>query len=59
MLRTYGISGLRTHIENGVRQATQFADLVRADDRFEMVTEPVLGLVVFRVVGDGRARPWR
>ena len=48
MLRTYGVTGLRTHIENGVRQASRFADLVRADDRFEIVTEPVLGLVVFR-----------
>ena len=55
VLRTYGLSGLRTHIENGVRQATQFADRVRADGRFEMVTEPVLGLVVFRVVGDDDA----
>jgi aromatic-L-amino-acid/L-tryptophan decarboxylase len=52
VLRTYGLSGLQAHIRDGVRQATRFAGLVRADDRFEIVTDPVLGLVVFRVVGD-------
>ncbi|WP_228521089.1 pyridoxal phosphate-dependent decarboxylase family protein [Nocardioides islandensis] len=52
VLRSYGLEGLRAHITNGVRQAQHFADLVRADARFEMVTDPVLGLVVFRVVGD-------
>ena len=55
VLRTYGTSGLRTHIQTGVRQATRFADQVRADERLEMVTEPVLGLVVFRVVGADEA----
>jgi aromatic-L-amino-acid decarboxylase len=52
VLRTYGLSGLRAHIDAGVAQAERFAALVRADDRFQIVTEPVLGLVVFRVVGD-------
>jgi aromatic-L-amino-acid decarboxylase len=52
VLRTYGLEGLREHITNGVRQAGLFAEKVRADDRFEMVTEPVLALVVFRPVGD-------
>jgi len=52
VLRTYGLAGLRSHIETGVRQAGRFADLVLADDRFELVTEPVLGLVVFRAVGE-------
>jgi aromatic-L-amino-acid decarboxylase len=52
VLRTYGLAGLRGHIRTGVRQAGRFADLVLADDRFELVTEPVLGLVVFRAVGD-------
>jgi aromatic-L-amino-acid decarboxylase len=52
VLRTYGLEGLRGHIANGVRQARLFAEKVRADDRFEMVTEPVLALVVFRPVGD-------
>jgi aromatic-L-amino-acid decarboxylase len=52
VLRTYGLSGLRAHITTGVDQAARFAGLVRADERFEIVTEPVLGLVVFRPVGD-------
>jgi aromatic-L-amino-acid decarboxylase len=51
VLRTYGLEGLREHIRSGVAQAERFAGLVRADERFEIVTEPVLGLVVFRPVG--------
>ena len=43
MLRTYGLSGLRAHIEAGVTQAARFADLVRADERFEIVTDPSSG----------------
>jgi aromatic-L-amino-acid decarboxylase len=50
VLRTYGLEGLRAHIRSGVALATELAELVRADERFELVTEPVLGLVVFRLV---------
>lgn len=50
VLRTYGLSGLREHVRSGVELAAYVADLVRADDRFELVTDPVLSLVVFRVV---------
>ncbi len=54
VLRTYGLSGLRDHIRSGVQMAAHAADLVRADDRFELVTEPALSLVVFRLkAGDG------
>lgn len=49
VLRTYGLDGLRAHIRDGVELATYAADLVRADDRFELLTEPVLSLVVFRL----------
>jgi aromatic-L-amino-acid/L-tryptophan decarboxylase len=52
VLRTYGLEGLRAHIRSGVDLAGHFADLVRGDQRFEIVTEPMLGLVVFRVVGE-------
>ncbi len=51
VLRTYGLEGLRTHLRAGVSQAERFAGLVRGDDRFELVIDPVLSLVVFRVVG--------
>ena len=51
VLRTYGLSGLREHIRSGVALAQRVADLVTADDRFEMVTEPSLSLVVFRLRG--------
>jgi aromatic-L-amino-acid decarboxylase len=50
VMRTYGVSGLQAHIRDGVALADHFADLVRADDRFEVVTEPALSLVVFRLV---------
>ena len=49
VLRTYGLDGLRAHIRSGVALAEHVADLVAADDRFEMVTEPALSLVVFRL----------
>jgi aromatic-L-amino-acid decarboxylase len=49
VLRTYGLEGLRAHIRSGVELAAHVADLVAADDRFEMVTEPSLSLVVFRL----------
>jgi aromatic-L-amino-acid decarboxylase len=50
VLRTYGLEGLRAHVRSGVELAAHVADLVAADDRFEMVTEPSLSLVVFRLV---------
>lgn len=49
VLRTYGLEGLRDHVRSGVALAAHLADLVAADDRFEMVTEPSLSLVVFRL----------
>lgn len=49
VLRTYGLAGLREHIRSGIALAQHVADLVAADDRFEIVTEPALSLVVFRL----------
>ncbi|WP_219924124.1 pyridoxal phosphate-dependent decarboxylase family protein [Nocardioides campestrisoli] len=57
VLRTYGRRGLAEHIRAGVAGADRFASLVRSDERFELVTEPVLGLVVFRLrAGDEETR---
>lgn len=55
VLRTYGLEGLRAHVRSGVAMAEQLADLVRDDDRFELVTEPSLSLVVFRLVAGDEA----
>jgi aromatic-L-amino-acid decarboxylase len=49
VLRTYGLAGLREHIRSGIALAQHVADLVAADERFELVTEPALSLVVFRL----------
>ncbi|MFC7548519.1 pyridoxal-dependent decarboxylase [Plantactinospora sp. GCM10030261] len=49
VLRWYGVEGLRDHIRSGVGLAAEFADLVRADDRFEIVTPHPFSLVCFRL----------
>ena len=49
VLRWYGAEGLRTHIRTHVALAREFAGWVRADPRFELVTEPTLSLVCFRL----------
>jgi aromatic-L-amino-acid/L-tryptophan decarboxylase len=49
VMRTYGLSGMRDHVRDGVALAAHVADLVAADERFELVTERSLSLVVFRL----------
>ncbi|MGW4465821.1 pyridoxal-dependent decarboxylase [Micromonospora sp. NPDC004704] len=49
VLRSYGAEGLRAHIRTGIALAARFADLVRADDRFEVVVPHPFSLVCFRL----------
>jgi len=49
VLRWYGVEGLRAHIRAGVAMAREFADRVRADDRFEVVAPHPFSLVCFRL----------
>lgn len=49
VLRLYGVANLQAHIRRQVELAKEFADMVRADDRFEVVAEVICGLVCFRL----------
>jgi glutamate/tyrosine decarboxylase-like PLP-dependent enzyme len=49
VLRTYGAAGLRDYIGHKAGLASHFADLVRGDERFELMAPPRFGLVCFRV----------
>jgi aromatic-L-amino-acid decarboxylase len=49
VLRLYGVRNLQAFIRKHVALAHEFEELVRQDNRFEIVTEVVLGLVCFRL----------
>ena len=49
VIRSFGIEGLQNHIYKGVELAKLFEDLVKTDDRFEVMADRHLGLVVFRL----------
>ncbi|MCH8822588.1 MAG: aspartate aminotransferase family protein [Planctomycetes bacterium] len=49
VIRHYGIEGLQHHIREHVKIAQDFASWVKADDRFELVVDPPLNLVCFRL----------
>ncbi|MEN0064139.1 MAG: pyridoxal-dependent decarboxylase [Myxococcota bacterium] len=55
VFRSYGIAGLQAHIRKHVAWGRQFASWVEADPRFEVMAEPHLGLVCFRLQGDDAA----
>lgn len=52
VLRTIGAEKIRETIRHHVRLAEQFENYVRADDRFEIVSKPTMGLVCFRLKGE-------
>jgi len=49
VLRWYGTTGLQRHLRGHVALAQEFAALVSADDRFEIVAPHPLSLVCFRL----------
>ena len=49
VIRHYGVEGLRAYIREHVRQAGMFEELVKADERFEVVTARTTSLVCFRL----------
>lgn len=49
VIRHYGVEGLRAYIREHVRLATVFEELVRGDDRFELVAPRSASLVCFRL----------
>lgn len=49
VLRWYGAEGLRAHIREHVAATGEFADLVAADERFEVAAPHPLSLVCFRL----------
>jgi len=53
LLRAYGLEGLRTRIRNHIEWSLRLAEQLRADERFEIVTEPILSLFTFRLVKAG------
>ncbi len=52
VIRYYGVAGLQRYVRTHIDIAQQFANWVREDDRFELVVEPPINLVCFRLKGD-------
>ena len=51
VIRSYGLEGLRAMIRNHVSWSRALCERLRAEPRFEIVTEPVLSLFTFRLKG--------
>jgi len=48
VIRHYGVEGLQHHVREHVRRAQQFAEWIKADNRFELAAPVPLNLVCFR-----------
>lgn len=51
VLKVYGLEGLRDVMRDHVKWSQDLAEVLRVDDRFEIVTEPVLSLFTFKLKG--------
>jgi aromatic-L-amino-acid decarboxylase len=51
LIRSYGLEGLRTRLRNHVAWAQELCEQLRADARFDIVTDPILSLFTFRLTG--------
>lgn len=51
VIRHYGVEGLQAHIREHLRLAALFENLVRDDERFEIVAPRTVNLVCFRLRG--------
>ena len=51
LMRHYGMEGLRSRIRNHVTWSQALCERLRAEDNFEIVTEPILSLWTFKVAG--------
>lgn len=49
VLRLYGIENLQKHIRKQINLAHEFENLVKKDERFEIIGEVTMGLVCFRL----------
>lgn len=56
LIRSYGLTGLRTRIRNHILWAGELCDTLRALPGFEITTEPILSLFTFRCPGDDAAQ---
>lgn len=56
LIRAYGLEGLRTRIRNHISWTNEICARIRAEDGFEIVTEPILSLFTFRCPGDDAAQ---
>lgn len=53
VLRNYGIRGLQSFIRNHIAMAKHMEALLKTDDRFAVVNDVYVGLVVFKLVVSG------